>query len=102
MAARSTLGTVLIACGLGVYAVAGIWCFILCLILLTRAWGVIAALIGVLVLPGTLFFFPFYAGFAWDDWLPFMLAYGGTVLGTALVWTGTLLVDWPRNLRRDG
>jgi hypothetical protein len=60
---RKHLGNGLMACGYGIYAISGIWCFVLCLILIIRAWGIIAVVLGTLALPGTLFLFPFYVGF---------------------------------------
>jgi hypothetical protein len=88
---------VFLTCGFGVYAIAGLWCLFLSLVLIAQAWGSIAALIGIFVLPGTLFIFPFYAGFAWGDWQLVMLTYGGTVVGTVLVGIGQAILDEPQH-----
>ena len=74
-----------------VFAVAGLWGFFLCLAIISKAagfWGIVAALF---LGPVTFVAAPFYAGFAWGDWFPLVLTYGGGIVATVLIGIGSAM-----------
>ena len=82
------LGNIVKVVGWIVLSVAGLWGFFLCLAIISKAagfWGIVVALsIG----PVTFVAAPLYAGFAWGDWFPLVLNYGGVIVAVILISIG--------------
>lgn len=60
-----------------IFAITGIWGFFLCLAIIVKVagfWGLAASLV---LTPITFVAAPLYAGFAWGNWFPLFLTYGG-------------------------
>jgi hypothetical protein len=75
----------------GVLVVGGLWGFLLSLGIISDAagfWGVVAA---VLLAPITIAATPVYAGFAWGEWVPMALNYGGGLASALLLYLGAAL-----------
>jgi hypothetical protein len=82
------LGNIFEFSAFGVFAIAGIWGYFLCLWIITTAtgfWGLVASLF---LTPITFFAAPFYAGFAWGNWFPLSLEYGGGITAAILFGIG--------------
>jgi hypothetical protein len=65
--------------------------FVLCLGIISKAagfWGLVAALF---LGPITFVAAPLYAGFAWDNWFPLVLNYGGGIAAAVLLGIGSAL-----------
>ena len=87
----SALGNLFKVAGFGLFAVCGIWGFFLCLAIISKAtgfWGLLGALI---LGPVTFFAAPLYSGFAWGDWFPLLLNYGGGIGAMLLIGIGSAL-----------
>ena len=85
MVARGNLLTVV---GWIVLIVSGLWGFSLCLAIIVKVagfWGLVAALF---LSPVTFAAAPLYAGFAWGDWFPLVLNYGGGIAALILIGIG--------------
>lgn len=85
------LGDIIVVIGLATFAITSIWGFFLTLAIITKAagfWGLVAA---IFVFPVTFFAAPLYAGFAFGDWFPLALNYGGGIVSAALIGIGFLL-----------
>lgn len=85
----NALGGLIKVAGWIVFAVSGLWGFFLCMGIISKAagfWGIIAAL---LLGPVTFVAAPLYAGFAWGDWFPLVLNYGGGIAAAALIGIGS-------------
>lgn len=85
------LGKLIKALGWTVFAVTGVWGFFLCLAIISKAagfWGIVAALF---LGPVTFVAAPLYAGFAWGNWFPLLLNYGGGIAAMMLVAIGSAL-----------
>lgn len=85
------IGNISKVSGYAVFAIAGIWGFIICITIISRAvgfWGLVAAFF---LAPVTFTVAPFYAGLAWGNWSPLILNYGGAVVAIVLVWIGDKL-----------
>lgn len=85
------LGQLIIGVSAVTFAVTGIWGFILCLGIISKAAGFLGLLAALILTPITLFVAPLYAGFAWGDWFPLTLNYGGGLAAAALVGIGMKL-----------
>ena len=73
----ASIGRLLKAAGWVIWTISGIWGLVLCLSIITKAagfWGLFAA---VALAPITFLVAPLYAGFAWGNWFPLLLTYGG-------------------------
>ena len=82
------LGGLLIVLGWIVFIVSGFWGFFLCLAVVSKVtgfWGLVAALF---LIPVTFAAAPLYAGFAWGDWFPFVMSYGGSIAAFILIGIG--------------
>jgi hypothetical protein len=87
----TALGNLIKVTGWIVFTVTGLWGFFLCLAIISKAagfWGVVAALF---LGPVTFVAAPFYAGFAWDNWFPLLLNYGGGIVSAVLIGIGNTL-----------
>lgn len=87
----TALGNLIKVAGYIVFAVTGIWGFFLCLAIISKAagfWGIVASLI---LGPVTFVAAPLYAGFAWDNWFPLVLNYGGGIAAMILIGIGSAL-----------
>jgi len=85
----NAVGGLLKVIGMLLFAICGIWGFFLCIGIISKAagfWGVVGALI---LGPITFAAAPLYAGFAWGDWFPFILNYGGGVAAMVLFAIGS-------------
>ena len=82
------LGNLLTVLGWIVFIVSGFWGFSLCLAIIVKVagfWGLVAALF---LIPVTFAAAPLYSGFAWGDWFPFVLNYGGSIAALILIGIG--------------
>ena len=80
----ASLGKLIMVGGGIVFVITGFWGFFLCLVIISKAagfWGIVAALF---LGPVTFAAAPLYAGFAWGDWFPLLLNYGGAITATVL------------------
>jgi len=87
----TAIGRFLQGLGVAVFAVTGLWGFFLCLDIVTKVagfWGLVGA---IFLTPVTFIAAPLYAGFAWHNWFPFILNYGGGIVGGALMGIGAKL-----------
>jgi hypothetical protein len=87
----NAIGGFLKIMGYLVFAISGIWGFVLCLGIISKAagfWGLVAALF---LGPITFVAAPLYAGFAWDNWFPLVLNYGGGIAAAVLLGIGSAL-----------
>ena len=69
----------------------GIWGFFLCLAIISKVagfWGIVAALF---LGPITFVAAPLYAGFAWDNWFPLVLNYGGGIAAMIIIGIGSAM-----------
>lgn len=85
----NALGGLIKVIGWIVFAVTGLWGFLLCLGIITKAagfWGIVAALV---LGPVTFVAAPLYAGFAWGNWFPLALNYGGGIAAAVLIGIGS-------------
>ena len=83
------LGGLIKVAGWIVFAVTGIWGFLLCLGIISKAagfWRLVAALF---LGPVTFVAAPLYAGFAWGNWFPLVLNYGGGATAAVLIGIGS-------------
>jgi hypothetical protein len=76
---------------IGVLVVGGIWGFLLSLGLVSEVAGTWAVVAAVVLAPFTVATVPFYAGFAWGEWMPLALNYGGGVAAALLLYFGAVL-----------
>ncbi len=76
------LGQIFKIIGWIIFAITGVWGFILCLAIITKAAGFWGVVIGLMICPVTFVAAPLYAGFAWHDWFPLILNYGGSIVAT--------------------
>ena len=82
------LGTLLHVLGQLVFAVAGLWGFVLCLGIIFHAAGFWGVVVGLLLGPITFIAAPFYAGFEQGNWFPLLLNYGAVLVGGVLSLVG--------------
>lgn len=87
----NALGGLLKGGGFILLLITGLWGFFLCLGIISKAagfWGVVASLV---LGPVTYVAAPLYAGFAWGDWFPLALNYGGGIGSMVLIGLGSAL-----------
>lgn len=87
----TTLGKLIKGCGYIIFAISGLWGFFLCLAIITEAAGFWGLVVSFFVAPITFVAAPFYAGFAWGNWFPLILNYGGGIVACALIAIGDKL-----------
>ncbi|QSR89294.1 DUF805 domain-containing protein [Methylacidiphilum caldifontis] len=93
------IATSFIVSGWIIYAVTAVVSFILNLSIVIKVVGFWGGLIAFMVLPITLIFAPWYAGFAQHNWLPLIVTYGGTILGAGFIAIGHLITNrWEKHL----
>lgn len=87
----NTIGSMIKLAGWLVFAITGLWGFFLCLAIISKAagfWGIVGALF---LGPVTFAAAPLYAGFAWDNWFPAVLNYGGGASAWIMIGVGSAL-----------
>jgi hypothetical protein len=62
-----------------IFAVCGLWGFVLCLKIVTDHLGFIGGVIAFALAPVAFAFAPWYAGIADGNWFPLLLNYGGSI-----------------------
>lgn len=85
------LGALIRAAAIGVLVIGGLWGFLLSLEIISEAagqWGVVVA---VVLAPISIAAIPVYAGFAWGEWVPMALNYGGGIASALLLYLGATL-----------
>ena len=85
------LGRALKITGGIVFLISGLWGLFLCLGIISKVagfWGIVGALV---LGPITLVAAPLYAGFAWGNWFPLILNYGGAISAAILFGIGMTL-----------
>ncbi|MCL4183419.1 MAG: hypothetical protein KJ011_08220 [Burkholderiaceae bacterium] len=75
----------------GVLVIGGLWGFLLSLGLISEAAGMWGVIVALLLAPITIAATPFYAGFAWGEWVPMALNYGGGLASALLLYLGAAL-----------
>ncbi|MES1929033.1 hypothetical protein SADO_07252 [Salinisphaera dokdonensis CL-ES53] len=83
------IGGVIKAVGFAVFAISGLWGFFLCLGIISDVAGFWGLVVSLFITPVTFLAAPLYAGFAWDNWFPLILNYGGGIAATVLVGIGS-------------
>lgn len=74
-----------------IYAVAGLWGFVISLGIIVDNLGFIGGMIAFLLAPVALAFAPWYEGLANSNWFPLMLVYGGCIGATILFMVGSVI-----------
>ena len=87
----TALGKMLQVIGGIVFAITGLWGFFLCLAIITEAAGFWGLLVSLIVGPVTFIAAPLYAGFAWHNWFPLVLNYGGGIVAAVFFGIGSFL-----------
>jgi hypothetical protein len=87
----SGLGSAFKFIGYAVFAIGGLWGFVLDLQILNRVGGFLLVLVGFFIAPITFALAPWYAGIAWGWWFPLILSYGAGILAVTLTAIGTSL-----------
>jgi len=87
----ATLGVGVKWLGYVVFAVTGIWSFILELWIIYVAGGFGGFVLAFFLGPVTFALAPFYAGIAWGYWFPLVLGYGGGIVAWGLIAAGSVL-----------
>lgn len=82
------IGGIFKVIGMTIWVGTGLWGFFLCLAIISKAagfWGIVAA---IFLGPITFIAAPLYAGFAWDNWFPLVLNYGGAAVSFIVIALG--------------
>ena len=87
----AAFGRLLKLVGYAVFAISGAWGFFACLFIVNKAAGFWGLVVALLITPVTFLAAPLYAGFAWRDWFPLILIYGGGICAVLLRRLGTAL-----------
>ena len=87
------MGNLIKALGGIVFAVTGFWGFFICLGIISRAAGFWGALAVVILAPIAFVVGPLYAVFAWNNWFPLVINYGGGIVAAVLTGIGRRLSD---------
>jgi len=74
------------AAGVALLGASVLWGFVLCLGVISKGAGFFGILAGLFLSPVTFLGVPLYAGFACNEWLPFVLNYGASFLVAVLIW----------------
>ena len=82
------LGNLMKVVGWIVLSVSGLWGFFLCLAIISKAAGFFGIVVALFIGPVTFVAAPLYAGFAWGNWFPFVLNYGGVIVAVILISIG--------------
>ncbi|MCX7167849.1 MAG: hypothetical protein NTV11_16450 [Rhodocyclales bacterium] len=82
------IGTTLLVIGWGLFVLLGLFGFIVCLVIIYRASGPLGLVMAFFLGPVTFMIAPLYAGFAWGDWTPAILIFGGSFPGAAMIALG--------------
>lgn len=77
--------------GIIVFAITGIWGYFLCLSIITKVAGFWGLVISLCLTPITFLAAPLYAGFAWSNWFPLILNYGGGITAAILFGVGSAI-----------
>ncbi len=85
------ISTVFKIAGVIIFAIAGIWGFLLCLKILFIEMGLLGGIIALMLAPVTAVAVPLYAGFVFNYWFPLALMYGGGASGLVLMVIGNAL-----------
>lgn len=85
----NALGRAFRVIGYLIYLLTGLWAFVLCLGIVHRVAGGIGVVIALVIAPITLYLAPWYSGFAWHEWFPLLLGYGGGILAWLVLAAGT-------------
>jgi len=86
-----TIGKAMRWLGYSVFAVTGVWSFLLDLGIIRRALGFFGFVLSLFLAPLTFTLAPWYAGFAWHNWFPLQLGYGGGMTAWLLMVLGTVV-----------
>ena len=95
MGARTIAGGTLRVLGYAVWAIAGVWAFILEIAIVYALWGFGGVVFGFIMLPVVFIAAPWYAGVALGNWLPLLLGYGGVIVGGILCRIADTLEERP-------
>lgn len=66
--------------------IAAFWAFVLELIIISKAAGLLGLVLALTLFPITFTLAPFWAGFAWGDWQPLLVS----AVSMLLFWAGAL------------
>lgn len=86
------MGAIFKVTALIVYFVGGLWGLFMCLGIVVSKLGFIGGAIAFFFFPITLYFAPWYAALARDDWFPVSLVYG-TSIGAAILYSIGSAID---------
>lgn len=73
------------------FVILGLWGFFICLAIISKITGFWGLVVALFLAPVTFLAAPLYAGFAWGNWFPLILNYGGGVMALAIVGLGSVL-----------
>lgn len=90
------LGLALRAAGVVGFAVAFLWGMGVCVGIIADEAGSAAAVLSVILAPLTFLLVPWFAGFALDNWLPFLINYCSGTIALALLASGKAMVRGPK------
>jgi len=95
------LSYLLLSAGILIWGGAGLWGFFIELAIVNQAAGFWGVVIGIFILPVTLFAAPFYALVAQGTWFPLILIYGGGFTGLCLFGAGSFIKEKLEELEFD-
>ena len=73
------------------YIIFGLWGFIVEITFIYSMWGILGALIGIVLFPAILTLVPFYILIIYGNWNLILIIYGGAVLASILYLIGNWL-----------
>ena len=88
---RNILSGIFKTLGCIVFAIFGLWGFIIELVIINEVAGFWGLVIGFMLLPVTFVVAPWYALVAWGNWFPLLIVYGGGISAAVLFGIGLSL-----------
>jgi len=89
------LGLALRATGVVAFAVTFLWGMGVCVEIIADQAGSAAAVLSVILAPLTFLLVPWFAGFALDNWLPFLIVYCSGTVALAFLAAGKAMMRGP-------
>ncbi len=88
---RNSLGSILKVLGYIIFAIFGLWSFIIDLTIVYQAAGFWGFIIAFTVFPITFVAAPWYALFIQGNWFPLVIGYGGGIVAAILFYIGSAI-----------
>jgi len=88
---RTLIGNFFKGISVIILLVSGLWSFMIELYIINLVWGLIGLIVGFFIAPVTFLLAPWYVLFAWGNWNPLILGYGGIIVYLILNSVGKLI-----------